>query len=259
MKFKVTTPHCCKIFRPKTLSLAPVGLWKAHVLRFSTSPVVLLQAKPKTFRSCPTSGWPKKRPKTDWSVSPRNLLQQWGTFGLLLFILCSAQQQASADLGDWRLGGLAGQVSLLGNVSTADPNGVAYGVSAGYFVEDHIALESMFLSSSHTNVNHTALSFGADYYLGDYITAYPSLSAGVSFLANKIKSAEITGDAFALYLGGGFDFEISEFLTAGIQARFQKAFEGKTRINGVDVTTVDDTFSVLLRFLYRFDGSTAEF
>ncbi len=74
-----TTPHCCKIFRPKTLSLAPVGLWKAHVLRFLALPVVLLQAKPKTFRSCPTSGWPQKRPKPDWSVSPRNLLQQWGT------------------------------------------------------------------------------------------------------------------------------------------------------------------------------------
>ncbi len=179
---------------------------------------------------------------------------QIAKFVLPLLILGSAPL-AFADLGDWRLGALAGQMSLMGDVSKEDPNGVAYGVTAGYFVEDHIVLESMFLSSSHTTVNHTDLSFGADYYLGDYITAYPSLSAGVSFLANKIKSVGITGDAFALYAGGGFDFEISEFLTAGIQARYQKAFEGRTRINGVDVTTVDDTFSVLLRFLYRFDGS----
>lgn len=172
---------------------------------------------------------------------------------------CSFQLFATAgeaaDKGDWRIGALAGQVSLLGDVGNDDPNGVGYGMTGGYYIDENLALEASYLSSKHTCVGHNDLSFGAEYYLGDYLAAYPSLSAGVSFLSNKIKTINSTGDAFAFYVGTGFDFEVSERFTVGLNARFQKAFEGKTQINGVNVTTVDDSMTVMLRFLYRFEAN----
>ncbi len=156
--------------------------------------------------------------------------------------------------GTFRLGVVAGQVGLLGDVGNQDSNSIGFGVTGGLYLRDDLALEANFVSSQHTDVDHNELAFGANYYLGDYTYAYPNLAAGVSFISNKIKAANLTGDGFGLYVGGGWDFELTSRITAGLQARYTLAFEGKSRVNNVDVTTVDDSVSVLLRFMYRFES-----
>ncbi len=170
-------------------------------------------------------------------------------------LLVSVSPASAKGNGTFRLGLLAGQVSLLGDVADADANSVGMGVTGGLYTAENLALEAAYLASSHTDVNHNEVSVGANYYLGDYRAAYPNLSAGVAFISNKIKAAGITGDGFGLYAGGGWDFELTAKLTVGLQARYNLAFEGKTRVNGVDVTTVDDSVTVLLRLLYAFDSA----
>ncbi|MCM2280437.1 MAG: porin family protein [Bdellovibrionaceae bacterium] len=176
-------------------------------------------------------------------------------FTLAVAILCVPHSLWAKEDGAFRLGLLAGQVALLGDVGNADSNGVGLGATGGVYVSPTLALEASYLSSSHTDVDHNELSFGANYDLGDYTTGYPNLVGGVTFISNKLKPANVTGDGFGLYAGGGWDFELSPQITAGLQARYNLAFEGKTRVNGVDVTTVDDSVSVLLRFLYYFDSA----
>jgi hypothetical protein len=158
----------------------------------------------------------------------------------------------AANKGDWRIGLQAGEVLLMGDVSATDENSIGFGGTAGIFVSDDFVFEADLINSSHTSVKHSALSVGGNWYLGDYQSAYPSLAAGVSFISNEIKSIGATGDGFGAYFGGGFDFELSPLFSAGIQLRYQKAFEGKTRINNVDYVTVDDSATVLLRLMYYF-------
>lgn len=188
---------------------------------------------------------------------------------LILTVLAAALLVPSTGFsftkGTWRIGALAGQVGLQGDVGRAtiganagktDPNSTGFGLTAGSFVDESLAFEGSVVMSSHDNADHTNVSFGGNYYFGDYVAAYPNVVGGVSFLSNKIKDTNVSGDGFGVYLGGGFDFELSPALTIGIQLRYTKAFQESTAsANSVSIATADDTFMVLLRALYTFDSA----
>jgi len=155
----------------------------------------------------------------------------------------------------WRVGLLAGQIGLLDNVGQRDPNSVGYGLTAGYLITDDLVFESSYVRSSHDDVSHHEVSFGANYYVGDYVAAYPNLAAGVTFIRNRLTDIAISADGVGFYFGGGWDFEITPVVLTGIQARYLATVESKTNVRGREFSTVDDSFSVLLRFIYRFDPS----
>lgn len=184
---------------------------------------------------------------------------------LSIFIFSAALLLPAAgnafNKGTWRVGALAGQIGVQGDVGktqagATDPNSVGFGLTAGTYVDEELAVEGSLIFSSHENLEHTNLSFGANYYFGDYVAAYPNAVAGVSFISNEVQDTKVSGDAFGLYLGGGFDFELNPQITTGIQLRFTKAFEeSKATANGVQVATAGDTFMVLLRAMYTFDSA----
>lgn len=171
---------------------------------------------------------------------------------LLALVFALVMPAQAAEIGDWRLGVQAGQVGLQGDVGNDDENSVGFGITGGTYLREDLVFEADFLSSSHTGVDHHQLSFGGNWYFGDYVAAYPNIAAGVSFVSNKIKSIDQTGEGFGVYLGGGFDFEITPRITTGIHLRYLKAFEGKTVIAGQEYTTVDDVAMVLLKIVYYF-------
>lgn len=158
---------------------------------------------------------------------------------------------ASEEPGHFRLGFLAGQVGLFGDPGSGGANSVGYGLEVGYRLDERLALTMHYVSSSHTRVDHRDLSVGADYFLGDYETASPHLSFGMSFIGNSFKDVAAAGDAAGIYIGGGLDFEVTPSLTIGPQVFYQKAFESTTKVGATDLKTVQDSYMVLLRVLFQ--------
>lgn len=166
--------------------------------------------------------------------------------------LTAPSAASAAEVGQFRLGALLGQVGLSGDPGSGGNNAIGLGVLGGFRLDDQLALDIQFLSSSHSRVDHRELSVGADYYLGDYEKASPHISVGMTFNNNRFKDASFTGDAAGLYIGGGLEFELNPGLTIGPEVRYQKAFEATAKINNVDTKTVQDSYSLLLRLLYQF-------
>lgn len=164
-------------------------------------------------------------------------------------MLVSANAEAY-DKGQFRFSGILGQVGLLGDPGDRGANALGFGVGAAFQVEENLAFDIRYMGSNHSNASHTDISVGAEYYFGDYTNAYPHAQLGMSFLSNEIKNADISGDAVGIYVGGGLSFELSKNMMIGPEVRFVKGFEAKSNVNGVDVTTVGDNYSILLRFQY---------
>lgn len=158
---------------------------------------------------------------------------------------------AASEPGHFRIGALLGQVGLFGDPGSGGANAIGVGAVAGYRLDESLALDLSYLQSSHDRVDHQDISVGADYYVGDYETAYPHLSAGMSFITNKFKDAAATGTAAAVYIGGGLELEIQRGLTIGPELRFQKSFEASGKVGNTDVKTVQDSYTLLIRLLYQ--------
>jgi opacity protein-like surface antigen len=179
------------------------------------------------------------------------LVKQLLVASLTALAALMAPLSASAyDKGLFRFSGVLGQVGLLGDPGDAGANGIGFGVGAAYQVEENLAFDIRYLGSSHSEVDHRDLSVGAEYYFGDYTNAYPHAEVGMSFLSNEIKNADVSGDAVGLYIGGGLSFELSKSLMIGPEVRFVKAFEAETTINNQTVSTVEDSYSLLIRLQY---------
>ena len=152
--------------------------------------------------------------------------------------------------GAFRFGVGVGQVGLLGDPGSGGANAIGFAGQIGYLLEETVALDISYLRSSHSDVDHSSLNVGGDFYVGDYEAAYPHFTAGMSFINNKFKNIAIQGDAVGVYVGGGLDFELRPRLRLGPQLRFTKAFEAKANLNGKEIKTVQDSYSLLLRLVY---------
>ena len=169
---------------------------------------------------------------------------------LSLAVFALPNKASAYEKGQFRFSGVLGQVGLLGDPGDRGANALGFGVGAAFQVEENLAFDLRYMGSNHANVSHTDISVGAEYYFGDYTNAYPHAQLGMSFLNNDIKNADISGDAVGIYVGGGLSFELSRNLMIGPEVRFVKGFESKSTVNGVDVTTVGDSYSILLRLQY---------
>ena len=149
---------------------------------------------------------------------------------------------------------LAGQVGLLSDPGAKGANSVGVALGAGYMLEDNFELEMQYLASNHPEVEHRDLSVGGNYYLGDYENAYPHISFGMSFLTNRFTAAGSVGDAVAIYLGGGLNFELSRNLSLGPEVRYQKAFEAKGEVAGRDIVRVGDSYMILMKLSYALSA-----
>jgi opacity protein-like surface antigen len=156
-------------------------------------------------------------------------------------------QAHAADSGQFHLGVSAGQVGLFNDPGADGANGLGAGLSVGYMLDSSFELELQYLASSHTNIDHSDISVGANYYLSDYEHAYPHISAGMTFLTNHFKGQGASGTAAGLFLGGGLGFELSRDWTLGPEVRYQKAFESHGHVGGLDQITVGDSYMILLR------------
>lgn len=161
---------------------------------------------------------------------------------------------SALEPGRFQLGVSAGQVGLLGDPGSGGANALGYGLLGGFQLDDRLALNIQFIRSSHTRVNHSALSVGGDFYVGDYTAAYPHISAGMSFISNEFKNGDVSGNAAAIYIGGGLDFELKRNLVLGPEFRYQKAFEASGKLNNQDIHTVQDSYNVMIRLIYQFTG-----
>lgn len=174
---------------------------------------------------------------------------------LACLLLVVPSPSSGADKGQFVISGSGGQVGLLNDPGREGANGLGLALGAGYRLDNNLELEMQYLLSSHSAVDHRSLDVGALYYFSDYENAWPHLSVGMSFISNKFKNGGITGDAAALYVGGGLFFELSRNVTLGPEVRYQKAFESRGRVNEQDVTTVGDSYTVLLRLNFYLGGA----
>lgn len=171
-------------------------------------------------------------------------------FLIALSFLITASNAHAYTAGQFRISGLLGQVGLLGDPGDGGANALGLGASLAYHLEDNLALEMRYLGSSHSDVDHREISFGAEYYFDDYEKAYPHIVGGMSFLNNDFGPADISGDAVGIYLGGGLTFDINRQFKVGPEVRYVKAFSSEGRIAGREVDTVADNYSLLLRLQY---------
>lgn len=169
---------------------------------------------------------------------------------LLVFMCANA---GALERGTLRVAALAGQVGLFGDPGSNGANALGLAGSAGFQINETLALELRYLGSNHTDVTHRDLSVGAEYAFGDFESGYPHASAGMSFLSNDFKNASISSTAAGVYIGGGLDFELARHLQIGPDVRFVKAFETHGKVAGVDRTTIGDNYSVMIRLSYLID------
>lgn len=186
---------------------------------------------------------------------------------LTFLTLLSLSEYSGATMeGAVRLGVQAGQVGLLSDVGSfsGSSNNLGAGVLVGYSATDDMVFEIGYLSSNHSNVAHQEVNLGLDYYLGSYNALYPQLIAGASFIGNTLtdtspsgNNAKVGSNAFGLYFGGGVDFELGQHMAMGLQAMYTKAFESTVVLpSGPSVKGVQDSFTVLLRLMYQFGGTS---
>lgn len=184
-------------------------------------------------------------------TSLKLLSRSWLTSLAAISALGLAPKQAHAfEPGRFKLGALGGQVGLMGDPGSNGANALGFGVLGGFQLDESLALNIQYTTSSHSRVDHHDISVGGDYYLGDYTNAYPHLTAGMSFITNKFKDGDVSGNAAAIYVGGGLDFELRRDLTLGPQLRYQKAFEASGKLNNQDVKTVQDSYTLMIRLIY---------
>jgi hypothetical protein len=153
-----------------------------------------------------------------------------------------------------RASGLIGQVGLLGDPGNGGANGLGLAGALGFQVTEPLAFEIRYLGSLHSDVDHRDLSVGAEYNLADFESGTPHLQAGMSFIHNAFKTGAVGADAAGLYLGAGLDFELAKSLQIGPEVRVVKAFSTHGLVNGRDITTVGDEYSVMIRFSYLFEN-----
>lgn len=178
-------------------------------------------------------------------------LNRWSYNAIAALSLIAAGTPALAtEVGEFRFSAAAGQVGLFGDPGQGGANALGVGLGIGYQFDDQIAFDIQYTMSNHSDVEHADLAVGADYYFGDYEKAYPHLSVGFSFLNNKFKNVGSTGEAAGIYVGGGLAFELNRNVTVGPELRFQKAFDSKGTVAGRQITTVADSYSLLLKLTY---------
>ncbi len=191
-------------------------------------------------------------------------------FGLIggLLVLSSlgfSTRAFAVDEGDVRLGVMAGHVGLMGDVASGRSNSLGYGAVFGYASSDQMIFELGYLQSAHDNLTHSEMLVGLNYYLGSYDALYPQITGGVSFLSNKfrdttnpIPNTDISSNGFGLYFGGGIDFEMGSHLLAGIQGRYNKAFDTTvTLANGSSVKAIQDNITVMLRVIFTLGSGSS--
>lgn len=185
----------------------------------------------------------------------------FSVIGLLTLV---SQIAVAIDEGEFRAGIMGGHVGLIGDVGGDGRNALGVGALVGYAFTDEMFFNIGYMGSTHESVKHRDISVGVDFYFNSYDLAYLYGAGGVSFLHNDIDppTGATTGasaDAFGLYLGAGADFELGTALLAGLQFRYQKAFEAESTINisGVPTKTkvVQDSVTVMLRALFRFGAA----
>ncbi|MDZ4661186.1 MAG: hypothetical protein SGJ18_06150 [Pseudomonadota bacterium] len=179
---------------------------------------------------------------------------------LALSVLFLSIGANAIDQGDFRLSGLVGNTSLLGDVGNGGQNAIGYGGGFSYLIADDMAFNILYSESSHKNdVNHSDLSLGVDYYTGgdDIMAIY--ISGGLGFLSNKIEAvkvaaltgssvasvSDVTGSGMAIFLGTGVDFAVGKAMNFGMRFKYNKAFEATETVNNVEIKTMQDSVDVL--------------
>jgi opacity protein-like surface antigen len=179
--------------------------------------------------------------------------------GLSLFfagsVLLSCLSANAADEGQFRLGAQAGHVGLLQDVGTRVSNGIGVGAYAGYHASADMMLDVGYLGSQHDDLKHSEINVGLGYYVGGYDMLYPHLLAGVIFAKNSFVdrsipavNLDVASNAFGLYAGVGFDFEVGKNLNVGLMLRYNKMFETSVRLaSGETRSAVQDNVAAMFR------------
>ena len=156
--------------------------------------------------------------------------------------------------GPFRVAGLLGLDFLNGDPGSSNTTGFAMALSANVKLADLWALDLRYLLSSHGDVDHSALTLGADYYFGEFETFSPYFSFGLSIDHNAFRNYDRKGDSLGGYIGAGAEWVIFPHVRLGPEIRYTKTAGARTRIGSAfgdrEITSVADDFSVMARILY---------
>lgn len=186
-------------------------------------------------------------------------------FAFTLAVFFSASPSALAMLeGQYSLGVLGGQVGLTGDVADVDKGGgLGLGFVAGYSVTDDLFFNLQYHQADLGKVKHSVFAVGGDFFLDGPEAMRPYVAAGLGLLSNTIdfgmsglQKLEPSSQAFALYLGAGFDFQLTRAMSFGLQGRYHFAFEAEESVEGETRPIVQNTYSVMARWIYTFGSST---
>ncbi len=179
-----------------------------------------------------------------------------GLIALLFMFIPKAQ---AADEGQFMVGALGGNVSLLGDVGEEGGNDLGYGGLLGYAVRDDILANIQYIRSEHKDLSHSEISAGADVLVGLIDPAYTYVSFGVTLVSNEVDftlpsliKEKVSSEAFGVYFGGGVDFEITKNLMLGLQGRYNYVFETEEEVNGLSQKIVESNITILARLTFFF-------
>ncbi len=162
------------------------------------------------------------------------------------------------NTGDIRLGVQTGQVGLLQDVGARSGGAIGYGAYFNYVTSDELIFEIGYLSSQHTRLSHSEVPIGFNYYFGNEGKLALQFIAGVTFITNQLDEQPVglSSSGFGIYLGGGFDVDISETLKTGVQLKYVKGFEQTVQLsNGNRISSIQDNYTILLRLAYEIPSS----
>ncbi len=155
----------------------------------------------------------------------------------------------------FRFGGLFGQNTLTSDPGDGGQNGFGFAASISYKIQDAVALDLRYLIANHSETDHREISFGGDYYFGNFEQAFPYASLGIALLNNNLRKFSRNGDAAGAYIGVGVEYDIYPTLRLGPEFRYMKAFTAQANLSGREINSVADSYALMIRLLYSLPGN----
>lgn len=144
-----------------------------------------------------------------------------------------------------------GGIGLFGDLNSQGTR-VGAGLLLAYQFNDRHSLDVNYVGASFEDVDHRTIDIGGSIYDPESENRN-HLSAGVSFVHNDFKLLSRSGDAAGVYVGGGMNWDLTTKLSWGYDVRYHKMFRAKATVAGREVTTVDDSYTLMLSLAYAPD------
>ncbi len=143
-----------------------------------------------------------------------------------------------------------GQVFLMGDLSSTNPNAIGTRLHYTYGVSEVFGFDSSFGYSSHgTEYSMSSLTAGLRSNLSWYDKVIPHLVFGLGFYKPSYQltaTQSLSPVVFGMHLGPGIDLELTRSIFFGAALTFHDIFGTTTALPGGGLKEVDGTFTSFL-------------